>query len=108
MTKFAIKKKIDLGFLGSEWEQCYITLVPLAVKEFEKIQRIAPKDENDAEAGIEAMNAMLDIVREHFVEGKSFDGTSIVSIDRDDISDLPMEILTLCINSLAGKADPKS
>ncbi len=108
MSKFAIKKRVELGFLGSEWEQCYITLIPLAVKEFEKIQRIAPKDETDTQASIDAMNAMLEIIKEHFVSGKGFDGTQVVDIYKDDIDDLPMEILTVCINSLAGKTDPKS
>lgn len=108
MSKFAIKKKITLEFLGEEWKDAYITLTPLAVREFERIQKIAPKDETDVDANLEAMNQMLTIVGEHFVNGKGWDGETLVAIEKEDISDLPMEILTVLISSLAGKADPKS
>lgn len=108
MSKFAIKKKVELGFLGEEWKDAYIMLTPLAVREFERIQKIAPKDDTDVDANLEAMNQMLAIVAEHFVSGKGWDGEALVAIEKDDIKDLPMEILTVLISSLAGKADPKS
>lgn len=106
--KFSIKKKVPLDFLGEEWKDAYIILTPLAVREFERIQKIAPKDETDVEANLEAMNQMLAIISEHFVSGKGYDGEALVAIEKDDIKDLPMEILTVLISSLAGKADPKS
>lgn len=107
MSKFAIKKKVELAFLGEEWKDAYIILTPLAVREFERIQKLAPKDETDVDANLAAMNQMLEIIKEHFVSGKGWDGEALVTIEKDDIIELPMDILTVCISSLAGKSDPK-
>lgn len=108
MSKFQIKKKIDLSFLGDEWKEAYIVLTPLAVREFERIQKIAPKDETDVEANLAAMDSMVEIIKEHFVSGKGWDGEALVAIEAADLTELPMEILSVCISSLAGKTDPKS
>ncbi len=108
MSKFAIKKRVELAFLGDEWKDAYIVLTPLAVREFKEIQKAAPQDDTDNAANIEAMDTMMLLIKEHFLSGKGWDGEALVAIEPEDLDDLPVEIISACISSLAGTTDPKS
>lgn len=108
MSRFAIPKKIDLTFVGEGWDGCYIVMRSLTAKDFKKVQALAPADTNDVNQNTQAMDAMIDLLSEKFIKGRGFDGENVVDITREDVSDLPVEILTACLEQLAGKLDPKS
>lgn len=107
MSKFEVSKKVNLDMLGEHWKDCYITVTPLAVNEFEDIINLQPKDDN-AKENIKAMKQMIKVVETHFVDGKGWDGQGVIPIEVDDIQQLPIEILSVAIKALSGKTDPKS
>lgn len=79
MSKFKAYLKVELDFLGEEWDGCYIKVVSPSVGELKKLQK-----EEEAPA-----DSLVTFVKDRFVEGKGFDGENIVDMERDDVDDLP-------------------
>ncbi len=107
MGKFVIKKVVDLGFLGEDWNGCNIVVTPLVVKELKEIQGLEALDTSDSNAVQQSVETMIDIIGRHFVSGRGFDGVNKVAILKDDIEELSFEILSACLKAMAGTADPK-
>ncbi len=108
MGKFVIKKVVDLGFLGEDWNGCNIVVTPLVVKELKEIQGLDSQDVDDPAQVQESVEKMIDIISRHFVSGKGFDGVNQVAILKDDIEELSFEVLSACLKAMAGNLDPKS
>lgn len=102
MSKFKLKKKVDLSYLGDDWKDCYITFQSPSYKDIKSIAQV-DVDNNPEEATEKSMDIMKDL----FIEGLANTDKGKETIKKEDIGDLPLEILTTLIESIAGKTDPK-
>lgn len=97
---FMIKKRVDLSGLGDGWQDCYINFKSPTYKQISELsQDIAKKTDEFPSA--------VALLIELFIDGKGFDGEKVSEITKDDISELPLDILTLCFTELAGQISPK-
>lgn len=98
MAKIVIKKTIHLGFLGSDYEDSFLTFKSIPIGEFKKLTESAPED------GVKAVDFILDTLKDKFVEG-TFQGEAV---GKEDLDQLDAETVTECFKLLTGqKLDPK-
>lgn len=104
MAKFKIVKKMSLDFLGEDWSDAYLELTPITTKEFqeEDFASLATIDRENNEEVQQALKKSLEILKRHLVGGKGvdMDGEEI-EIEKDDIVDLPAEVLIKSLNFLS-------
>lgn len=109
MATFVVKKKIELAFLGEGWEQAYITFSPFSFADNEKLLKLRSKVNTDnpedttQEGAEEASNNIITLLQDKFIEGKGYDGEKLVDITKDNLKDLPMEIINEALSTLQGK-----
>jgi len=102
MAKFKVIKEIKLDFLGSDWKDCYVKFV---APNFVDIEEMTKKvDIEDKSKGVK--NA-IEWLKSIFIDGKGIDmDGKLVEITKDDLADLPVEIITKVFVSLKGEVDP--
>lgn len=106
MTKFYIKHKVSLGFLGKEYKDAYLTFKTLPVSQYEDFFKKAENLTN-----LEATKVAMEVVKERFIEGKFItEDNELVDVTADDLSSFLDEgTLNYCYLSILGqKPDPKS
>lgn len=106
MSKFFVKKKISLVFLGEDYKDAYIILKTVPVTEYEKLFKNTKEMTN-----IESTRLALNTIKERFISGEFPDEngklTSIVVSDLDAIMD--EQALNECYLTILGqRPDPKS
>lgn len=95
MSKFNIERRVDISHLGEGWVDCYLTFNTLSYKDVSQILKLRQnKDES------EMTIAMFEILKKNYKSGKVFDGTAIVDLSRDELEDMPLELLTKVISEL--------
>lgn len=103
MAKIFVKKKVNLAFLGTEYESSYIVFKALAVSEYDEIST-----KFDKATKKETVQIIVDLLKANFVEGKFFDGKELVELAADNITDLDEGTVAECFAYMIGqKLDPK-
>lgn len=114
MSKFVVKKRISLDFLGEGWSEAYITFSPfsfndnLELLKFRKevIKVNAESEDKDIKA---LSDKMIKLLQDKFIEGRGFDGKELVDIKKEDFGDLPQEVFEKVVGQLQGESlSPKS
>ena len=105
-TQFVVKKKINLAHLGEGWEDGFVTLTPFTFRDNEAIIRlrtlVTSQDISEEEAK-KASDEIVTLLQEKLIEGMGFDGEKLVPITKDNLSDLPMEIVVMILQTLQGQ-----
>lgn len=101
---FQVKKKIDLQFLGEGWNDCYVNVSPLSWEEDSEMTKIRARVANiETEEQAEAeKKKMTQILVEHFIDGKGWDGTKQVDITKKNVTKLPTEAITKILREMQG------
>lgn len=94
---FIVDQTIDLSYLGESWKGCAITFHSPT---YRQVSGLASDPDKASEKA-------MDLLKEMFVSGKGFDGKEVVDMGADDIADLPMLVVSKCLEQLAGKVSPK-
>lgn len=100
MSKFVVVKNVDLSFLGEEWNGCFLKVSGLTLGEVEKLSEMG---EDNTKAG----RYMVSLVSDKFLEGKGFDGGKIVDIKKEDVKDLPLEVVSAIFEKLTADVSKK-
>jgi len=93
MANFDVIKKIDLSFLGDLWKEnkCYIDFSAFTIRDlqdsFPKISAVA---EGDSQSNMEITIALL---QDHFKGGLGISDGKPVKIEKEDLIDLPAEVI---------------
>lgn len=109
MSTFVVKKKIELAFLGEGWEEAFVTFSPFTFADNESLLKLRSQvnvenPEATPQDGAEkASKDMITLLQDKFVEGKGYDGEGLVAITKDNLADLPMEIINKALDVLQGK-----
>lgn len=100
-----IKKRVSLEFLGEDYKDAYLTFKSIPVKEYEQIQEKAKGFEKD-EAG--SITFILDLLKEHFLEGEFPESGKLEAVKAEDLDDLDPVSVIECFKVFTGEhPDPK-
>jgi ribosomal protein L13E len=108
-TKFPVEKILSLAFLGKGWENAELVFSGLTFAQTRElasnvdISDTVSKDKNEKNFDI-----VVKFLTDHFIRGKAWNGTTTVDITKDDIVDLPVEVINKAVLLLSGQPDPKS
>lgn len=106
---FIVKKKFDLKHLGEGWENAYIIFTPFTFDDNEELLSIrdliktTDPDKVKPEDAKPASDVILKLLQDKLVEGKGWDGKKLIDITKENLGQLPMEVLTDSIATLQGK-----
>jgi len=95
--KFDITKRVELEYDG--WEGCYLEFYQPTYSDLKKITT-GETDEDKAENG-------LKLIVELFKGGFAMSDGIKVEVKKEDLKDLPIEIITKCFKTISGEIDPK-
>jgi hypothetical protein len=104
MAKIVIKRKIDLDFLGKEYEGGFVEFKALTIKDVE--------NQIDAIAGVgddnkKAMSMIIQLLQDHFIGGEFVSGEDKQTINAEDIQDFDVPSIYKFFNILSGQVGEK-
>ena len=97
--KFDISKKIDLSYLGENWKDCYL--------EFNLPSYGDLKDMTNDGTDTEKVEKGLETIVGLFKSGFAVSEGKRTEVKKEDLKDIPIEILTKCFKAISGEVDPK-
>ena len=101
MANIVIKKRIELGFLGKEYEKDFLEFSSLSLAEYEAI---LGEMETIQEDNLKALKFIQSILEKRFLSG-SFQNEAV---NKEDLKQFDLETLTRCFELFTGrKTDPK-
>ena len=96
MAKIVIKKRVELGFLGEEYEKDYLEFSSLPLSEYEKL---LDQLEGVQEDNRKSLQLIKDILESRFLSGK-FQDEEVV---KEDLQQFDLETLTRCFELFTGR-----
>lgn len=96
--KVDVTKKVKFDYEG--WEECYMEFNLPSYGDIKNMVDDVP-DEQKVEKG-------LDVIVGLFRQGKVLSDGKLVDITKDDIKDLPIEMVVKCFQAVSGEIDPKA
>lgn len=101
---FVVRKKIELSFLGDGWQEAYVVFTPFTFADNATLLKLrtAISGQGQIEEAEEASKRIMDLLKEKFIEGKGFNGKELVAITKENLKDLPMEIIGKLLTALQG------
>lgn len=101
-----IKKTISLEFLGDEYKDGYVTFKSISVAES---QGLIEKIEKAGEDNSKAIEVMLEVLGNSFIEGKFVDKDAQQDVKKEDLKDFDIGSVTKFFAILTGQeGDPKA
>lgn len=98
-----IRRKISLDFVGEEYKDSYLIMKALPLNKYEEYLDKSKKLEEEAkEQPLKAVYFLLDVLKEHFIEGKIFNDGKLEDIQADDFGDLDFAIVQEIFNRVTG------
>ena len=104
-TEFVVKKKIDLSHLGEGWENAFVTFTPFSFRDNEnltKLRSIVTSQNVSDEEAEKASREIVTLLQDKLIEGVGFNGEKLVPITKDNLVDLPMELVVTILQTLQG------
>ena len=97
MAQFLLQKRLDLGFLGETWKDCYLMFNALTIREVREVTSKNWDLTKPDDLG-KMMDDSINMLKEKFVagEGIGLDGKP-AKITADDMDSLPSEILNRAV-----------
>lgn len=105
-TQFVVKKKIDLSHLGDGWEGGFVTLSPFTFRDNDaiiKLRSLVTSQNVSEDEARQASNEIVELLQEKLIEGMGFNGEELVAITKENLSDLPMELIIMILQTLQGQ-----
>lgn len=104
-TQFVVRKKIDLSHLGEGWEGAFVTFSPFSFRDNEnltKLRSIVTSEKVSEQEAEKASGEVVTLLQEKLIEGMGFNGEKLVPITKDNLVDLPMELVVTILQTLQG------
>lgn len=97
-----IKKRVSFDFLGEDYKDAYLTFQSIPLKDFDELSKNIQKAQDGNKAG----QAILDVLKEYFVEGQFPD---LEKVTKEDLDGLDQESVIKCFSIFTGQdLDPKA
>ena len=98
--KFDITKKVSLSMFGEDWKDCYLEFNLPSYGDLKQINDQETTDDQKLEKGIETLMKL-------FKSGKAISEGKIIDVSKEDLKDLPIQIITQSFQAISGQIDPK-
>jgi hypothetical protein len=107
MAKFKIVRKYDLSWIGEDWKECYLEFNALSYEElFSLVGTVV--DASDPEAVKIGVEKTTKLLKTKFISGKGIgESGEKVDIAKDDLTDLPPDVINRVVTWLLGELSPK-
>jgi hypothetical protein len=99
---FPVTKTLKLDYLGQGWEDAYLNLSGLSFKEMRIFAKMGAEFDKENPESDKNLDLTVELIEDHFIGGKAWNGSELVDLKKEDIPDLPVEVLTRAIQLLAG------
>lgn len=96
MAEIIIKKRVDLDFLGKDYEDSYLDFRSISVQEYPKLMK---KVEATGDDNSESFKVIMDILKEQFVDGIF----NKQKVDKEDMGKFDAETVLKCFEALTGQ-----
>lgn len=96
MAKIVIKKTVNLGFLGEEYKDSYLTFKSIPIKDYDTIIEEVEKSADDNK---KAMSYIRKIIPEYFLEGKFLQE----DVTKEDLDDFDQETYLQIFQRITGQ-----
>lgn len=94
----AIKKRVNLEFLGEEFKEAYIIFQAIPLKDYEEIL-------NSPDEGIDALKQIRDTLDKYFISGKvPNDKGELGDMKKEELGELDGDAATNCFQVLSGQS----
>lgn len=110
MSTFVVKKHIPLDFLGEGWEKAYIDFSPFSFNDNDRLLALKKVAVNpdalntmSVDEAKEASDGIKGLLAEKLIGGQGFDGEKLIEITKENLGELPMEILVTALQTLQGQ-----
>lgn len=104
--KFDIFKTLSLAHLGEEWKDCELKFRYITVQESKELLSLQV-DKADTKSLENAYDQALKILTDKFVSGKMMSDGKLVEIKKENIPDLPSDVVNQCILLLTTVTEDK-
>lgn len=95
----AIKKRVNLDFLGEEFKDAYIIFNAIPLKDYEEIISSTPNED------IEAVKHVRRVLDKYFVSGKvPNDKSELSDMKKEEIGELDSDATITCFQILTGQS----
>ena len=101
--KIDITKKVDLGYLGEGWKECYLEFRMPSYKDIQDMPTDVDKGDTK-----DSLNKGFGMLEGLFVSGEAISDGAKTQVKAEDLRDFPLEVITNCSKTLSGKPDPKA
>ena len=98
--KFDITKRVELSYLGDEWKECYLEFIMPSYHDIKEFAEKGKDNTETVEKGLEKLTGL-------FKSGYAVSDGKKVEVKKEDIKDLPMEVVTKSLETISGQVDPK-
>lgn len=105
--KFDLFRILSLEFLGVEWKDCYLKFRYITATESKQFTVFASLDKSDTEGVMKAWDKAFSMLTDSFAEGKGVSDGKVVSISKEDLGNLPMDVLNKAVLLLTGVSEDK-
>ena len=105
MSKFAVVKHFDLGFVNAEWKEkgAYLEFEAFSVSDIKnKLTKLAQLDNENQDEIADGLDQMVKLLEDKFISGKAVDTTKkLVDVTKDDLVDFPIEVVSKAVSFLS-------
>ena len=110
MGKFLVRKHFSLDFLGEEWKDAYLVFSAFVMSDIkDRLAKLANLEQDDSEAVMAGLTEMVSLLEEKFIEGKGVDASGkLIPVEKEDIKDLPVEVISKAVSFLSQGLSQKS
>lgn len=102
MSRFPVTKTLKLDFLGTEWTQAFISFSGLSFKEMQEFADAGAELDKDNPESKKNLDFTVNLLKQHFANGKAWNGQDLEDITADDLTDLPVDALVKAVKLLSG------
>lgn len=104
-----VVKNFSLDFLGEDWKDAHINFQAVTIGDIKnKFPEIAQVDTNNPESVADSLDKILTLLEERFIDGSAPGEKEMVSLSKEDIKDLPGEVIGRALTFLSQGATPPS
>ncbi len=97
MSRWGLVETVKLSELGDEWADCYIKMTSVPFKTLTEFMGL---DEKDSAQILKANTDLVELFKGSFVEGKIYDGKSVIDMKKEDFDDIPASVFMMITSFL--------
>lgn len=101
---FDVFRTLSLSYLGEAWKDCYLKFSYLTAEEAKDFASLSVNKENPEDVN-RVLDKAIGAIKEKFVEGTAIQNGQTVQVKKEDVDQLPVEVLQKCIQLLVGTID---